>query len=196
MKWCHMKNDFNIANTEEILRTHKARAVFLKTFSALMGVEIKTAVEIGVFEGENAKSLRSLFPDMHLYLVDPWNLTDDYLKDGGPISQQQAVMDAAFFQVLHDFFEDTKTQILRLSSFEASQRIEGPLDLVFIDGDHSYEGVKQDISLWLPKVRSGGIISGHDYDYPELPGVRKAVDEVLGEDVFTGPDFTWIKIVE
>jgi hypothetical protein len=36
------------------------------------------------------------------------------------------------------------------------------LDLVFIDGDHSYEAVREDIGLWSPKVRRGGILCGHD----------------------------------
>lgn len=48
-------------------------------------------------------------------------------------------------------------------------------DLLFIDADHSYESVKQDIEDWLPKIKVGGKISGHDYG--NVPGVGKAVNE-------------------
>lgn len=53
------------------------------------------------------------------------------------------------------------------------------LDFVFIDGDHRYECVAEDIKAWLPKVKSGGILSGHDYGW--CSDVRKAVHEVLGD---------------
>ena len=52
------------------------------------------------------------------------------------------------------------------------------LDFVFIDGNHSYESVKLDIESWYPKVKSGGILAGHDYD-TIWPGVTKAVKEFL-----------------
>lgn len=51
-------------------------------------------------------------------------------------------------------------------------------DLIFIDADHSYEAVKADITAWLPKVKKGGVIAGHDYP---RSAVKKAVHEVLGE---------------
>jgi len=55
-------------------------------------------------------------------------------------------------------------------------------DLVFIDGDHSHEGVKADIEAWSPKIKSWrGFLTGHDYNHNE-PGVVKAVDEAFGEN--------------
>lgn len=55
------------------------------------------------------------------------------------------------------------------------------VDFVFLDAFHSYEEVRNDIAHWLPKVKPGGVLAGHDYfDDPTVwPGVRKAVDEVL-----------------
>ncbi len=52
------------------------------------------------------------------------------------------------------------------------------IDFVFIDGDHSYDAVIKDIKAWLPKIKTGGILSGHDY---EIPSVKKACHDVLGE---------------
>ena len=48
------------------------------------------------------------------------------------------------------------------------------LDFVFIDGNHIYEAVKADINAWFPKIKKGGVLAGHDYQFP---GVRRAVDE-------------------
>ena|ERR1041385_7955651 len=51
-----------------------------------------------------------------------------------------------------------------------------PLDLLFIDGDHSYEGVMSDLN-WFHMMREGGLILCHDANTPSFPGVRKAIDE-------------------
>jgi hypothetical protein len=58
-------------------------------------------------------------------------------------------------------------------------------DLVFLDADHTYEGVKKDIELWYPLIKKNGILSGHDYGFNNTgtyKGVQKAVDEVFGKD--------------
>jgi predicted O-methyltransferase YrrM len=64
------------------------------------------------------------------------------------------------------------------------------LDAVFIDADHSYEAVKLDIQNWMPKVRRGGILAGHDY-VPSWPGVVRAVDELLPDAKRL--DYCWVK---
>jgi predicted O-methyltransferase YrrM len=62
-------------------------------------------------------------------------------------------------------------------SWEAARHYEDlSLDMVFIDADHSYESVRNDIAAWLPKVRLGGILAGHDFT-PLMPGVVDAVQE-------------------
>jgi len=47
-------------------------------------------------------------------------------------------------------------------------------EAVFLDGNHTYEHVKADIAIWSNKAK---LLLGHDYDYPDYPGVRQAVDE-------------------
>jgi glycosyltransferase involved in cell wall biosynthesis len=67
---------------------------------------------------------------------------------------------------------------IRMTSVEASKLYEdNSLDFVFIDASHEYEDVKADILAWLPKVKIGGILAGHDYDTFE--GVNRAVDEIF-----------------
>jgi predicted O-methyltransferase YrrM len=66
------------------------------------------------------------------------------------------------------------------------------IDWIFIDGSHIYEHVSQDISLWLPKIRRGGMISGHDY-VTECPGVVKAVDNVFPQRTITDKIW-WVEV--
>ena len=74
---------------------------------------------------------------------------------------------------------------------------DGTLDFVFIDADHSYEGAKQDIAAWYPKVKKGGWIGGHDYGRANKNrpwGVKRAVDKFVKEYGLTlkqGHHFTW-----
>jgi predicted O-methyltransferase YrrM len=79
-----------------------------------------------------------------------------------------------------------------MTTNEASKLFEdGSLDGVFIDADHSYEAVKQDIQNWLPKIRVGGILAGHDYN-STFQEVMKAVNELLHGFGLYGQ--CWIKV--
>lgn len=87
------------------------------------------------------------------------------------------------------------------SSEAASQFNDGELDLVFIDANHTYEFVKRDILAWLPKIKKGGIIAGHDYgrdDYRPYPGVQQAAREVFGDKVnedYVKTDDVWYVVI-
>lgn len=66
---------------------------------------------------------------------------------------------------------------IRLPSVEASKLYkDGSLDFVFIDAMHTYDGITADITAWMPKIRKGGVLAGHDYDWPE---VKRGVDGIL-----------------
>jgi len=65
------------------------------------------------------------------------------------------------------------------SADTANKAMDKSLDFVFIDAAHDYKSVKKDILAWLPKIKEGGYIAGHDY--PGYPGVKKAVDEIFGD---------------
>lgn len=55
-----------------------------------------------------------------------------------------------------------------------------PIDMIFIDGDHEYEGIKEDIVGWVPYVRPNGIVAFHDYGNPNFE-VTEAIDEFEGK---------------
>ena len=68
------------------------------------------------------------------------------------------------------------------------------INFIYLDGDHRYESVKTDIRLSLGLIKEGGFIAGHNYT--DFPGVRKAVDEVIGRPTKIYIDSSWIKILQ
>ena len=131
-----------------------------------------TIVEIGVFKG---RSLCSIAPackarGIRMYAVDPWIGCEPFMQ---------------LFQnhIQHFGVADIVT-ILRAESHIAAQSFApASVDMVFVDGPHDYQQVKRDIQAWVPKIKPGGYIAGHDY-CPEWPGVGVAVVECFGERSF------------
>lgn len=139
---------------------------------------LKIGCEVGVATGGMSYSILQRTNVEKLYSVDPY--CGSYFADFAA----KGILDLYFFHVkarLGQFGE--RSQMLRMDSLEAGKLFkENELDFVFIDADHSYESVKQDVKLWYTKVRSGGVIAGDDYA-TRWPGVPQAVDEffkVLG----------------
>ena len=64
-----------------------------------------------------------------------------------------------------------------MTSLDAAKVVQAPLSFVFIDGDHSYASVKQDIELWTTKIASGGVVAFHDYGAKRHEGVKREIDE-------------------
>jgi len=170
------------------------RAPYLRFITWAFDIEVKTIAEIGVNKGETSQLLRHLFPDAALYLIDPWEYSPDYIQSATPISEKKNHYDKAYQSVCDLFRDDPKTTLLKMTSLEAIHHTPDALDLVFIDANHSYPHVKENILAWLPKVRPGGLLAGHDYtiDIPAFSGVKQAVDEILGKKIMLGKDRVWI----
>lgn len=115
--------------------------------------------------------------------VDPW-------EDGGPDLKDTKYFKDLKKPVYQTFLDNTKPvrdalgkrfDTMAMPSVEAaSQFADGSIDFIMLDGDHSYEAVQADIKAWLPKMKSGAIMSGDDYLWP---GVKKAADQAFGEHV-------------
>jgi hypothetical protein len=86
------------------------------------------------------------------------------------------------------------TTILKWSDEAVGDVKDASCDLIFIDGNHSYENCKRDIENYIPKLKVGGILCGHDY-HPRFPGVIKAVKEIFG-DSFVVADNSSMWVVE
>ncbi len=156
-----------------------------------------TGVEVGVFRGNTSEALLREFPQLTLWLVDPWRPFDGASTFD---SRDQAAFDedrdAAMYWT--DFARQRRHAIREPSPAAASRFADHSLDFAFLDGNHLYEQVCQDIQAWWPKVREGGLLTGHDYgvygDRDGRWGVRRAVDEfaaAIGRDPELGDDGMW-----
>lgn len=158
-------------------------------------------VEIGILNGNTSHRILRQRPLLKLYMVDPWIAPEEgssYFKTGDDNARKPAQEhDKAYRLTLKRIeFAGDRAMIMRMFSHEAEPKIEnGSLDFVFIDGDHSYVGVSKDIKLWLPKIKKGGWIGGHDYQHEtrlNLQGVTIAVDEVFAKSKIEIDDnHTW-----
>lgn len=158
--------------------------------------ENPVGAEIGVFAGELSRKLL-VRKDLTLYLVDSWTAQHKaaYKESGDYHARLTQDKQERFYDITRHMvrFAGDRAKIIRDDSQRAATGIaDGSLDFVFIDADHSYEGCKGDIEAWLPKIRKGGFISGHDYENPDFPawGVKKAVEEKFGTPE-KGENFTW-----
>lgn len=134
-------------------------------------------VEVGVQGGVFSLELLQFWPGQ-LFLIDRWAYQSDGYE-GDPANatnaEHQLKMVQTVTRMTHCW---DRVRILQLFSNEAAQIfLNDSLDFVYIDGNHHYEAVLQDLKLWYPKVKQGGVIAGHDYgDYPHMR-VKPAVDE-------------------
>jgi len=120
-----------------------------------------TVVEIGAWKGRSTIALLRGCKGI-VFVVDPWrNILGPY----GEFMQNTA--------------EFTHLVIFKMFSVQAADLFTAPVDMVFIDGNHEYESVRDDIKAWLPKTKR--LICGHDYEDPLARGVKRAVDEVFGD---------------
>lgn len=174
------------------------RGIYLGDVAGAIDLDVSQVVEVGVGLGCNAKTLRQTFPKASIYLVDPYRIDGWYRPENGEVGfylnmgTTQADLDRTAAELVESFRYDPRAFLMRMPSGEAATRFpDGSLDVVFIDDDHSYEGCSQSIRSWLPKVRSGGILAGHDVG---TAGVDRAVEELLGDQVANGPDAVWVSI--
>lgn len=123
-----------------------------------------TGAEIGVWEAEYSEQILLQSNLSLLYSIDAWMLWPDHLyPDCANVSQQrydQAMQKATM--VLHKFGE--RSRMIKETSNRASRMFgDGQLDFVYIDANHRYPHVMEDLSSWYPKVKAGGVLAGHDY---------------------------------
>ena len=142
-----------------------------------------SAVEIGVNKGEYLFAMVEYCRQVVWFGVDPYQTYKTF-------SDMVTIPDVNEFNLMYNTLvqkiashrDRDRIKLIRKPSVEAVDDIT-KVDLVYIDGNHSYESVKEDIAAWEPKVRVGGIIAGHDYNKAKdrhrkiFSGVIQAVDE-------------------
>lgn len=122
--------------------------------------DAKVGVEIGVFKGEFSKAILSGW-NGRLYMVDPWRaLGEEYLD-----SSNHAQHTSAYSDTMESIrgYEDRAIMVRALSNQAVDMFADNSLDYVYIDGNHAYSFVREDLKLWWPKLKSGGLMAGHDF---------------------------------
>jgi hypothetical protein len=123
-----------------------------RKFGYLKGVEVGTA------RGEFAEKICRIMPRVKLFCVDPWIAYDGY-----PERKKQKKMDR-HYEIAKAKLAPYECELMKSFSRDAVKNFEDEsLDFVFIEGNHCFEYVIEDIALWSRKVKPGGIISGHDF---------------------------------
>ena len=133
----------------------------------------KSGAEIGTARGAYAYSLARANPQATIYCIDPWQVYPGYADI---ISQQE--MDKNYLKARKRLRPFDNVKMIVTSSYNAAQNFDdNQLDFVYIDANHDFIYAFFDIFIWSRKVRSGGIISGHDYGNKEC--VTITVDEYV-----------------
>jgi len=141
-------------------------------------------VEVGVAEGNFSQEMLH-WPIVFgtLYLVDRWVCVP---TQKGDAANPQEWHDKNLARVKEQVVsERTRVIYLRGDSVDMAMRVPAKsLRLVYIDADHSYEGVMRDIRAWHPKLVQGGVMAFHDYLNPSY-GVHAAVNDFCREKYLT-----------
>lgn len=145
-----------------------------------------TFVEIGTWKGQStvylAEKIRFFNKNIKVYAID---IFGSYVSEG----KQEDSSD--IYQEFLDNTEPYRDFVIPIrgdSRVVHSQFPDKSIDFIFIDGGHDYDVVKEDIRLWYPKLKDGGVFGGHDYCWP---GVKQAVDEYFGTS-FNIRGITWL----
>jgi hypothetical protein len=148
--------------------------------------------EIGVHEGDFSEDILSAIKPVRLHLIDPWEFAkgSEYREAwyGGKASEGQTTMEDRFNSVKCRFRKKISVGQVVLhrgySSNVAHEFGDGYFDWIYIDGNHLYEHVKQDLELYYPKIKAGGYLAGDDYGVKGWwsNGVQEAVDEFVNQN--------------
>ena len=161
-------------------------------------------VEVGVLSGVTSAQLLRYRPRLVLWMVDRWAPPDadsPYAASGDDLAGRPPEDFARWRREAeaNTAFAAHRRHIVVAESVEAAaQFLDASLDFVFLDADHSREGVAADLEAWWPKIRPGGLVAGHDWENPDFPGfgVEEAVLAFLAGRPDAGPvqlgaDLTW-----
>ena len=142
-------------------------------------------VELGCLFGKStaymAVEILNSGKDIYFDVVDIFNFRKvPDLKQFISDLKKDLVFDDEFFDLFKQNIKPAETAIRYIWKMDTVDAAMGyadeSVDFVFIDGNHTYENIRADITAWLPKVASGGVLAGHDIG---INGVKKAVDELL-----------------
>lgn len=162
-------------------------------------------VELGSFSGKSAVYMGTGSrhgAGVRVFCVDPWDTGGQRFK-AEKFSQRKVWQTFLEKTARHGVRDDTATSIvkpIKALSLEVGRRWEGPpIGLLFIDGDHTFEGCLADFIVWSRFVPVGGIVAFHDYDPEYQAGPLGHHADVIGvcdELVATSPQWEHVELVQ
>lgn len=139
----------------------------------------KLGAEIGVEKGYYSEVLLQNIPGLKLYCIDWWEGYPGYMD----IRRWKTF--ASIRDIVNKRLAPYNCELIKKYSMDAVKDFaDESLDFVYIDANHQYGYVRDDIREWSKKIRKGGIISGHDYYHTRAGncGVIQAVDEYVRDN--------------
>ena len=154
----------------------------------------KKILELGSMVGMSSYTIASVAIELHC--IDAWDnrfyhLQHDelqinaYNKDWiGRFNNSPPDMLETFKKNVKEYIESNKIKIIKGKTSDVAHLINNhEYDIIFIDSDHSYEGVKNDITNYIHKLKPNGSMIFHDYGSVDWPGVQKAVEEAMNNNI-------------
>ena len=144
-------------------------------------------VEIGVYKGQYSACLKQANSNLDLTGVDAWTVYKDYKDYGVTDLESTAQKEASDRANKYGF------KLIKGWSMDAVKQFEDEsLDFVFIDGNHDFQHVVEDVAAWSKKVKKGGIVSGHDFftNHHKRFGVKEAIPAWCAAEEIS-PLFVW-----
>ena len=196
---------FNIPQSASIGRFASAAVQLLRTLNrredlAKLANDLNLtgrAAELGVWRGEFSEQTLRVWRGMQYVLVDLWTPSDcvagnrSHCVYGGNVSDG-GVAERSFDRMITELRmkrlgpqKGGRAFFVQNSTLEAAKLFpDGHFDWIYLDAQHTYSSARADLEAWYPKVRLGGLVSGHDYQFQHQQigdgyvfGVRDAVDE-------------------
>jgi hypothetical protein len=119
----------------------------------------RVGAEVGVWEGAFSERICHGMPGVELTCVDPWEPYSEYRER----KNDRQRLDAAYQSTVARL-KPFGCHVWRMTSLDAAECVpDRSLDFLYLDANHARAFVSQDLEAWMPKIRSGGILAGHDY---------------------------------
>ena len=133
-------------------------------------------IEGGAWLGKSSSYLCDIAGDrIQIYIIDTWKGSPDEIDTTHKLAAETDI-----FEIFKDNMGNRKYSAIRKDSISASKDFEDEsCDVVFIDMTHTYDAVLEDIKHWLPKVKPGGWLAGHDAHHPP---VQQAIKDGLTDN--------------
>ena len=155
-RFCNI-GSLHISNwkNKDIMEFMRPSIKFIKKYFEIRNIKNLIGVEVGVYKGNNALSILKELNIKKLYLIDMWQFYHNLNKDFDF---------SIYYNLVKELFgKNKRVKIIKDFSINACKLFkDNSLDFVYIDANHDYNYVYDDIKNWYKKIKSNGILCGHD----------------------------------